>query len=129
MSPDIPATRLACPGLRWRHAVRASHRPDVRVRVGVDLCVFEASGHIHDLLDSRVAEGTRLELRHVGRHRRGRIELALGNENTGENASERLGHRHGNVLLMRLEGAEVALKDNAAAMQDRDAIRIGLLRA
>jgi hypothetical protein len=30
---------------------------------------------------------------------------------------------------MRLEGAEVALKDNAAAMQDRDAIRIGLLES
>jgi hypothetical protein len=108
-----------CAGLGRRHAVSASHRPDVRVRVGVDLCIFEAGGHIHDLRDGRVAEGARLKFRDVGRHRRGRIKLSLGNENTSEHAGERLGDRHGDVLLVGFEDAEVTLEDDAAAMQHR----------
>jgi hypothetical protein len=76
--------------------------------------------------DGRIAERARPEFGHVGRHRRRRIELALGDEDAGEHASERLGHGHGDVLLVRLERAEVALERDATAMQDGDAICIGL---
>ncbi len=110
-----------------RHAVRAPQPPDVGIPVGINLGVFEARGHIHRLVHARVAERAGLQLGDIVRDRRLRIDLALGDQNAGERAGERFRHRHPDMRLVRLQRAEIALVDQPAPVQHRDAVRIGLL--
>ncbi len=113
-------------GFDRRHAVGAAQAPDIGGLVGVDLGVGKTGGHVHHLLHAGIAERAGPELRHVAGHRRLRIDLALRHQDAGQRAGERLGHRHGDVWLVRLQRAEIALVDQLAPMQHRDAVGVGL---
>ena len=110
-----------------RHAVRPPQPEHAGILVGIDLGVFEARRHIHRLVHARITERAGLQLGHIVRDRRLRIDLALRHQNAGERAGERFCHRHRDVRLVRLQRAEIALVDQLAPVQHGDAVGIGLL--
>ncbi len=99
--------------------------PDLGLRVGVVLAELQARGHVEHLAHGGVAEGRGRELGHVVGDRLVGVERAFGHQHRAQRADHRLGDRHGAVLAVVLQHAEVALVDHAAAVQHEDAVGVG----
>jgi len=79
---------------------------------------------IQHLAHGGIAEAAVLELRQIARHRRLLVHAALVNQYLGEQARERLGHGHQEVLLLGAGHTPVALIDDAAPVQHDDGVGV-----
>uniref|UniRef100_A0A0N4Z3R7 DUF6285 domain-containing protein n=1 Tax=Parastrongyloides trichosuri TaxID=131310 RepID=A0A0N4Z3R7_PARTI len=110
---------------RTRHrAPGAQEGDDVGVRVGIDLGIGKARGHIHHLAHGGVAKGAVGQFGDVAPHRRVAVELALGDQHGRRRTGEGLAHRMDDMLAIRRKGAEIALIDDLAPVQDDDAVGV-----
>ena len=91
----VRARRVA--GLGRAPAHRALHHPDLGVQLGVGLAERHAGPHVEQMADGSPGVAGGPGLRHVGRHRGGRIEQPAVGQHPGYAADERLRHRHEQV--------------------------------
>ena len=99
-------------------------RQEFRLRIAVVLRVVDRSRHVQHLLHGRVAKAAGSQLGDVLRHRGGRIEPALVDQHRRQRAEEGLGHRKSDVRPLGGQRAEVALVDDAPAVQHDDAVGV-----
>jgi len=104
------------------HPDRGGVIPEPRRWVGIIFRKLDCYGHIHHLADARIAIGGSVKLGQIARDRRIRIEQALVRQHGRDQADEGLGHRHGQVRNVRLQGPEIPLIDHHAPMQHQDAV-------
>ena len=91
---------------------------------GIDFVEGDRGAHVHDLAHAGVAVTAGGEFRDIAGNGAGRVELTFGDQGFGERADEALGHREQRMRIVRTAGAAVAFIDDAAAMQDDDAIGV-----
>ncbi len=106
------------------HAAGPCVVEDFSLGVGIVLGVLDAGGHVEQLTHGDVAKTGVLEFGNVGRGECVLVDHTLRHQHGAQGAYERLGHRHGDVLTLRLEHTEVALVDDAALVHHHDAIGV-----
>lgn len=90
---------------------------------------MDAGGHVHQLAHGSVAERRHGQFGHVLSHLAGGVELTFGHQKRRQCAGKGLGNRHGGMLPLGLQHAEVALIHHPPSMENDDPIGvIGLKR-
>ena len=120
----VRARRVA--GLRRTPAHRALHHPHLGVQLGVGLAERDPGPHVEQMADRGPGVPRGSGLRHVGRHRGGRIEQPVLGQHPGHAADERLRHRHEQVRGRRGHARVVAFGHQLAVVQHDQRVGVGV---
>ena len=111
--------------LRLGPADRLLDLPDLGLRVEVVLGEADARTHIEDMAHGRPGVAGLGELGHIVGDQAVRVEVTGTDEDTGDGADERLGHRHEQMLGRRAHLPEVLLGEHGPVVHEHPRIGVG----